>query len=89
MINVQPYIDKLEALKRFISLSVDDKLPVTFVDYEISIEMAYNPALRRNDIIAMYNQTGTFYYRGDYQHTETMRPPTFEEWYNKPPLKLS
>lgn len=71
MIDTSPYIDKLEALKQFISLKVDEKIQGIMV-YEISREL--------------YIVTGNIYYKGDYQHTERMRPPTFEEWYNLPKL---
>lgn len=82
MINIQPYLDKLQRLNQYIALRIDDRLP-TMIDYSISIEMAYNPALPPDTILQIYQATGSLYYRGDYQHSQHMRPMTFEEWYNR------
>jgi len=78
MIDVQPYIDKLEKLKEYMALVIDNRGSC------ISFNTDVFSSLRPNDIIDLYLQTGIMFYRDGYQQSK-VKKLTFEEWLS--PLK--
>lgn len=76
MINVTPYIDKLELLKEWLFYKIDDRR------FSFQINFGAISHFTAEDLIRMYNETGVLFYRGDghkEQPTVTMVP--FEEFY--------
>lgn len=72
MININPYIEKLELLKEYIGIKIDSWGKIVTMNYD------FISSLRPEDIIELYYQTGIIMYRGDAQ--PEVKTFSFIEW---------
>lgn len=77
MIDVSPYIDKLEALKEYMAAVIDGRVS----GWGINIE-AIPRLLSIDEIFKVWHETGVLFYRGDESITPEVKTISFDEWYN-------
>ena len=77
MINIQPHLDKLEVLKEYMALVIND------APYEIWVDINCVPQMEFSTIslIEMFKEIGVLYYRPINERIE-MHPLTFDEYFN-------
>ena len=77
MINVQPFIDKLDRLGEYMDMKIDNKGSILTIDWEWMHKITLEAA------IDIYKQTGHMMYAHPEKHQQPIsRKLTFEEWLN-------
>jgi len=75
MIDVQPYIDKLELLKKYLSESIDGRLGFIWIDQEAL------PKMRLEEIMHLWDCTGILLFRSGEENTNhSVGNFSFEGW---------
>lgn len=72
MIDISHYINKLELLKEWLSMKIDNKVR-DMVEVEMTMDI--------------FNRYGLLYFRGGLEMKETQRMSTFEEYHNSKTIK--
>ncbi len=75
MINIQPFIDKLELLKEYMNLVIDDHRR------QFKVNIGALPHLYPDDVLKMFFETGYLYFRSDCNPEPTLTLVSFEEFY--------
>ena len=74
MIDVQPYIDKLDKLRQYCSIRIDN------AGHLISVNYAVLPTYSFEYILSMFHQTGILYYNPVKIEQLSDTVTTFEQW---------
>lgn len=75
MIDIQPYIDKLELLKEWLFASIDSNFNTFWVDIT-----AIPQRLDISDVLFVWQQTGMMYFKHE-DYPSVVRQLSFDEWY--------
>lgn len=80
MINIQPYLQRLELCKEWLFHKIDGTLPLKHDQSGtmVAINIGAVPKMSWDEVIRTWEQTGVMFYRDD--PFENMRPVTFEEY---------